>query len=173
MFRDQIHETNILVIDDQQMNLDLVRDLLDVEGFRHVHTTKDPLQLSLLLNQLDIDLVLLDINMPILDGFACLALIKQHFTVDSVPPVIMLTAQNDQDNRVKALRGGASDYVMKPFNRYELLKRIEIQLENWLMKKMLRQQNKMLEKKGLGKNQSFGRCASRNHLSAWAGSRIP
>jgi putative two-component system response regulator len=147
MFRDQIHETNILVIDDQQMNLDLVRDLLDVEGFRHVHTTKDPLQLSLLLNQLDIDLVLLDINMPILDGFACLALIKQHFTVDSVPPVIMLTAQNDQDNRVKALRGGASDYVMKPFNRYELLKRIEIQLENWLMKKMLRQQNKMLEKK--------------------------
>ncbi len=147
MVKGRLHDTNILVVDDQQMNLDLVQDLLQAEGFRHIHTIKDPLQLNLLLNQLEIDLVLLDINMPILDGFASLALIRQYFTADERPPVIMLTAQNDQDNRVKALKSGASDYVMKPFNRYELLKRIEIQLENWLMKKMLRQQNKRLEQK--------------------------
>ncbi|MGC9386321.1 MAG: HD domain-containing phosphohydrolase [Hydrogenovibrio sp.] len=147
MLKNAMQTVHLLVIDDQQMNLDLVCDLLQSEGYRHIHAIKDPLQLNSVLQEWDIDLILLDINMPVLDGFASLALIQQAFAEEATPPVVMLTAQNDQDNRVKALRSGASDYVMKPFNRYELLKRIEIQLENWLMKKALRQQNHALEHK--------------------------
>lgn len=143
----QIYSAHVLVVDDQQVNLDLVMDLLTLEGYQNIELLNDPLQLSAVLESHPIDLILLDINMPILDGFAALAIIKQHYQDQNAPPVVMLTAQNDQENRLRALKNGASDYVMKPFNRHELLKRIEIQLENWQMKMMLKEQNRLLEQK--------------------------
>ncbi|QBZ83951.1 Cyclic di-GMP phosphodiesterase response regulator RpfG [Hydrogenovibrio crunogenus] len=143
----QLYDARVLVLDDQQVNLDLVMDLLTLEGYKNIQLLNDPLQLSAVLASQPIDLILLDINMPILDGFAALAMIKQHYHEQDAPPVVMLTAQNDQENRLRALKNGASDYVMKPFNRHELLKRIEIQLENWQMKMMLKEQNRLLEQK--------------------------
>ncbi|MDG4812593.1 response regulator [Hydrogenovibrio sp. 3SP14C1] len=143
----QLYDARVLVLDDQQVNLDLVMDLLTLEGYENIELLNNPLQLSTVLESQTIDLILLDINMPILDGFAALAMIKQHYQDQDIPPVVMLTAQNDQENRLRALKSGASDYVMKPFNRHELLKRIEIQLQNWQMKMMLKEQNRLLEQK--------------------------
>lgn len=143
----QLKRAKILVVDDQPVNLELIRDLFDSHQYRDVLTCDNPLKVSGILSEQPVDLVLLDINMPVLDGFAVLSLIANQFDSGDKPPVIMLTAQGDQANRNKALQSGANDYVMKPFDQQELLKRVELQLENWFLRKQLQQQNQRLEEK--------------------------
>lgn len=140
-----IKQAHILVVDDQALNLELVRDLFELEGYAHILTCNNPLQVVSTVEQTPVDLILLDINMPILDGFGVLSLLEQHYKARQKPPIIMLTAQNDQDNRNKALQAGANDYVSKPFDRLELLRRVELQLENWFLRKALQAQNETLE----------------------------
>lgn len=140
-----IKQARILVVDDQPVNLELVRDSFEQEGFEHIETCSNPLQVASIVQRQPVDLILLDINMPILDGFGVLSLLSQHYQHLQKPPIIMLTAQNDQQNRNKALQAGANDYVSKPFDRLELLRRVELQLENWFLRKALQEQNVRLE----------------------------
>lgn len=145
---DQMLKTaNILVVDDQEVNLELIRDVFEQEDYQHVETCSNSLEVAGKLTELSPDLILLDINMPILDGFGVLSVIGRHYGQESKPPVIMLTAQNDQQNRNKALNSGANDYVTKPFDQQELLRRVELQLENWFLRKALQQQNEVLDQK--------------------------
>jgi putative two-component system response regulator len=137
----------ILVVDDNQTNIDLIEATLTSVGFSNLTLITKPLILNDLILEQTFDLVLLDINMPLFDGFAVLSLMQQKLTKSQRPPVIMLTALADEASRVKALEAGASDYVTKPFNRIELLKRISIHLENWHFKQALKQENQTLEQK--------------------------
>lgn len=142
-----LRQACILVVDDQAVNLELIKDIFKQYEYPNIITCSNPLNISMLLNENPVDLILLDINMPVLDGFGVLSIIRQHFQESNKPPVIMLTAQNDQKNRNKALDSGANDYVMKPFNQKELLRRVELQLENWFLRKQLQQQNELLDQK--------------------------
>ncbi|MDX1347778.1 MAG: response regulator [Thiomicrorhabdus chilensis] len=142
-----LRQACILVVDDQAVNLELIADFFEEYDYTNTITCSNPLNISMLLNENSVDLILLDINMPVLDGFGVLSIIRQHFQESNKPPVIMLTAQNDQENRNKALDSGANDYVMKPFNQKELLRRVELQLENWFLRKQLQQQNESLDQK--------------------------
>ncbi|MDX1796641.1 MAG: response regulator, partial [Hydrogenovibrio sp.] len=142
-----IEQARILVVDDHQVNLKLVEQTLASGGFEHCLVTQDPLSVEELLHQHSIDLVLLDINMPMLDGFGVLEIIRKFYHSTLQPPVIMVTAQDDADKRIKSLTLGASDYISKPFNREELIKRISVHLENWFMKKQLMAQNQVLDQK--------------------------
>jgi putative two-component system response regulator len=137
----------ILVVDDNQTNIDVIEATLDSADYAQITSVTQPLDLMQLLAEKPFDLVLLDINMPIMDGFAVLSLIEQMLEPAKRPPVIMLTAQADEDSRVKALQGGASDYITKPFNRIELLKRVEIHLQNHHAKRMLTSENHLLEER--------------------------
>lgn len=147
MMSQQLSRAQILVVDDNPVNIKLIEQILASSGYAGCLSTTDPLEVEALLQTHEIDLILLDINMPLLDGFGVLGLIQQAYGAKSAPPVIMVTAQVDVDNRIKALDLGASDYVTKPFNREELLKRIKVHLENWLLKQQLKGHNQELERR--------------------------
>lgn len=139
--------SEILVVDDNQTNVDVIEATLESEGYQTITAVTQPLELVQLFDKKAFDLVLLDVNMPLMDGFAVLAMIEQILEPSQRPPIIMLTAQADENSRIKALEGGASDYITKPFNRIELLKRVSIHLENHHAKKILKQQNDLLDQR--------------------------
>jgi len=140
-------EVKLLLVDDNAYNLEVIQGTLKSEGYSQLTLVDNPLKLSTHLKEVSFDLVLLDINMPIMDGFAVLSLMQHTYSDIERPPVIMLTAQDDDENRIRALNAGASDYITKPFNRKELLKRVGLHLDNWVMKQKLLAENQTLEEK--------------------------
>ncbi|MDH5407631.1 MAG: two-component system response regulator [Gammaproteobacteria bacterium] len=135
----------ILVVDDQPVNVKLLEKVLAAEGYQNVHSTTDSRQAADLYQQHHCDLVLLDLNMPHIDGFGVMEQMKE--ITEDYPPILVLTALKDRDSRVKALEGGARDFVSKPFDRVELLSRIRNMLEVRLLNKAMKNQNIVLEQK--------------------------
>ena len=110
----------VLVVDDDPDIRELVRELLERAGYQ-VSSAADGRDGLRVLYETRPDLVLLDVNMPELDGWATLARIRDLSEV----PVIMLTARTGELEKVRGLKAGADDYVTKPFGRQELLARVE------------------------------------------------
>jgi two-component system, sensor histidine kinase and response regulator len=112
----------ILVVDDHQTNLDIVRSFLQFEGYDVVeaHDGREAIEKA---EAVTPDLVLLDILMPRLDGYETCRILKSRDNTRFVP-VIMLTALQDTEDRVKGLDAGADDFVSKPFQAVELLARV-------------------------------------------------
>jgi PleD family two-component response regulator len=117
----------ILVADDEPHIRRILQFLLEQEGF-HVHLVADGDEAWKAVTSFQPDLVLLDVMMPRMDGFAVLEIIRAGFETSRLP-VIMLTAKGEAEDRVRGLRGGANDYVLKPFNQDELLLRVKNLLE--------------------------------------------
>jgi DNA-binding response OmpR family regulator len=112
---------NILLVEDDKNLAFVVKDnLLDREY--NVHHAADGLQAIELFKEMPIDLVLLDIMLPKMDGFAVAEAIRNQ---DKKTPIIFLTAKDFKDDKIKGFRLGADDYVTKPFVLEELLLRIE------------------------------------------------
>jgi two-component system cell cycle response regulator len=112
----------VLVADDDRLARESVARLLHKHGMVVEFAEDGPRALACV-RDLDIDLVLLDIMMPGIDGFDCCRLIK-GITQDEFLPVILLTAKGDAESRVTGLRIGADDYVAKPFDERELMARV-------------------------------------------------
>jgi Response regulator containing CheY-like receiver, AAA-type ATPase, and DNA-binding domains len=121
-------DARILVVDDIEANVLLLTNLLRQQGFRHVDSTIDAREVAGLHQAKPYDLILLDLQMPHLDGFAVMDQLKPVAGADFLP-VIVVTAFSDQENRLRALRRGARDYVLKPFVADEVLQRIRNYLE--------------------------------------------
>ncbi len=119
---------DILVVDDNPVNVELLMDLLEDEGYSRVEGMSDPLQVEARVNKKRPDLILLDIRMPGISGLELLALLNQRWAQD-VPAVIVLTAQIDEATRHQALQLGAQDFLTKPFNHIEVLQRIHNTLQ--------------------------------------------
>jgi cyclic di-GMP phosphodiesterase len=136
----------VLVVDDQPPNTLLLRKLLEAEGYRQVFTVNDPTEVLALQRQSPFDVILLDIRMPKLDGFGVMRLLQEDAGEDYVP-IIVLTAQTDEETRLRALAEGAKDFVTKPFNRAEVLNRIRNMLEVRLLHRRVREQNELLEQR--------------------------
>ncbi len=109
----------ILVVDDEEKMRRLIRMNLEVEGYRVIEA-KDGLEALEMVREHLPDLVILDVQMPNMDGFETLKMIREVSDV----PVIMLTVRADEDDRVMGLDLGADDYVAKPFSPRELSSRI-------------------------------------------------
>jgi DNA-binding response OmpR family regulator len=110
----------VLVIDDDPVARDLVRAVLEGAG----HAVREAPDGRAGLRELygyRPDLVILDVEMPELDGWGTLERIRELSAV----PVLMLTARDGELERVRGLRGGADDYVVKPFGRMELAARVQ------------------------------------------------
>ena len=109
----------ILIVEDDPNISELVQMYLEKEGY-HTKIAADGGQGVALFRQVRPDLVLLDIMLPVMDGWSVLRTIRQ----DSQTPVIMLTAKGETEDKVTGLEGGADDYIVKPFEMKEVLARI-------------------------------------------------
>ncbi len=130
----EILRSRILVVDDQAAHVHLLERLLDDTGYTNVSSTLDPRQVGALHREHRYDLILLDLQMPGLDGFG----VMEELKVDaghSCLPVIVLTAQ--PAHKLRALQAGARDFINKPFETVEVKVRIHHMLEvRWLHKKL-------------------------------------
>ena len=113
----------LLVVDDEADIRELVRELLERAGHEVVEAAEGAEALRVFYAERP-DLVMLDVSMPVLDGWQTLERIRELSEV----PVVMLTARDSELDKVRGLRAGADDYVTKPFGRQELLARVEAQL---------------------------------------------
>ncbi len=134
----------ILAVDDEPTNLKLLDKLLTSQGYRHLVLVQDPRQVCQRYIEMRPDLILLDINMPHLDGFQVMAQLKA-LNDPLLPPIVILTAQHSHDNLLKALASGARDFVGKPFDRTELLMRVRNMLDAQMAHRMVHDQKAVLE----------------------------
>jgi len=137
---------SILLVDDEPANVKLLERTLRAFGYQALLSTTDPRTVLDLYQQHGADLIILDLNMPHLDGFEVM---RQLHALggDRLPPILILTAQHDQEHRVRALKGGAHDYVTKPFAVDELLARVRNLLQVQLYQKSIRGRNQWLEER--------------------------
>lgn len=119
-------ETNILVVDDEQAIADLVEVYLTNEGFT-VHKFYNGEDAMRSLESEPIDLAILDVMLPDIDGFALCRKIREKHNF----PVIMLTAKDEEVDKITGLTLGADDYVTKPFQPLELVARVKAQLRRF------------------------------------------
>ncbi len=117
----------ILAVDDNPTNIKVIGSILRDAGYRIGFAMNGREALEVLMENPDYDLVLMDINMPEIDGFEALELMQQCEQCRQIP-VIMLTAFNNVENVVKGFDLGAVDYITKPFHSKELLSRVNTQL---------------------------------------------
>jgi DNA-binding response OmpR family regulator len=130
-------QSRLLIIDDQAANLRLLEDLLAREGFTHVVSTTDPQQALDLHSAFDPDLVLLDLMMPQLDGYAVLEQLEKRRSVNDYCPVLVLTADATTEAKRRALSLGAKDFLTKPFDAIEAMLRVWNLLETrWLYQRL-------------------------------------
>ena len=119
-------ETRILVVDDEQEIADLLELYLISDGYRVVKSS-DVLEGLAIMEREKIDLVLLDIMMPKMDGLEMCRRIREKHNV----PIIMVSAKTQELDKIVGLTTGADDYVTKPFNPLELMARVKSQLRRY------------------------------------------
>jgi PAS domain S-box-containing protein len=137
-----IHRARILIVDDQEANVSLLEALLAEVGYTQVSSTMRPQEVGALHRRNGYDLILLDLQMPGMDGFEVLAGLKANLT-DGYLPVLVITAQ--PGHKLRALLAGARDFVSKPFDLVELKTRIRNMLEVRLLYRQLESFNTLLE----------------------------
>jgi PAS domain S-box-containing protein len=137
-----ILSASILIVDDQEPNVSLLEQLLSETGYTCVTSTMNPQQVCALHRKNCYDLILLDLQMPGMDGFQVMEGLKTN-DADGYLPVIVLTAQ--PGHKLRALQVGAKDFISKPFDLVEVKTRIHNMLEVRLLYKKLESYNKMLE----------------------------
>jgi two-component system, sensor histidine kinase and response regulator len=136
--------TTILVVDDEPGNRFLLRTCLEGNGRTVVEAASGEQALTAI-DRLDIDLVLLDVMMPGLDGFETARLIKERAT-ETFLPVVLVTALTDRDSRVRGLQMGADEFLTKPIDEHELATRVRNLLSLRRKERTLRERNhQMLE----------------------------
>ena len=134
---------SILIVDDQDANVRLLSRLLADAGYRRVTSTRDPTQVWALHRQSGFDLILLDLQMPGMDGFSVMEGLKTNAR-ESYLPVIVLTAQ--PGHKLRALQAGAKDFISKPFDLVEVRTRIHNMLEVRLLYRRLEAYSEELER---------------------------
>ena len=132
----------ILIVDDQESNVSLLEQMLGDAGYTNVASTMKPQEVCALHRNNRYDLILLDLQMPGMDGFQVIEALKTN-DADGYLPVVVITAQ--PGHKLRALRAGARDFVSKPFDLVEVKTRIRNTLEVRLLYRELEVCNKLLE----------------------------
>jgi len=137
-----ILNAGILIVDDQESNVQLLDEMLREVGYLRITTTTDPYAVAALHRAHHFDLILLDLQMPGMDGFEVMEGLKET-EADGYVPILVITAQ--PGHKLRALASGAKDFVSKPFDLVEVKTRIHNMLEVRLLYKKLENYNKVLE----------------------------
>ena len=143
---DDMLNASILIVDDQAANVQLLEHMLREAGYRCITSTMDPHAVCALHRDNRYDLILLDLQMPGMDGFQVMEGLKEIET-DGYLPVLVITAQ--PGHKLRALTAGAKDFISKPFDLMEAKTRIYNMLEVRLLYKQLEQYSRALESMAL------------------------
>ena len=129
MINSDLKNARILLVDDQQVNIDILRDFLELQGYAKLESTTDPRTVARLAIDFDPDIILLDLQMPYLSGFDIMEQMKTIVTASIYLPILVLTADVTLETKRKALQSGASDFLSKPFDLIELRARVNTHLQ--------------------------------------------
>jgi len=143
---DDMLNAHILIVDDQEANVQLLEHMLRDVGYRCIASTMDPHAVCALHRDNRYDLILLDLQMPGMDGFQVMDGLKEIET-DGYVPILVITAQ--PGHKLRALASGAKDFVAKPFDLIEVKTRIHNMLEVRLLYRQLEQYSRALESQAL------------------------
>ncbi len=144
MLQDLIFKAKILIIDDQRLHIGLLEDILRKSGYQNIQSITNPQDAIELYKDYQPDLILLDLEMPKIDGFTIMAQLKE-LTGEERLPLLALSPSRSQE--LKALESGATDFLTKPYEGIEVLVRIHNIIETRLLNNAVRNQNKILEEK--------------------------
>ncbi len=136
----------ILIIDDNAASVDLLEKTITSSGYTSILSITDPREAEGIYRAYLPDLVLLDINMPYLNGYQVMEKFKE-IEKNSYIPVLVMTAQHDEETRLSTLAAGAQDFLTKPFNKVETLTRIKNMLRIRLLHNQVSFNNQILEQK--------------------------
>lgn len=117
-------QPRIMIVDDEPSNIKVLTRILNLNGYENIKPVEDSLQVLDEFKRWQPDIILLDLMMPCFNGLDVLEQINQ-FKNSQYLPVIMITADESMENRIRALEMGANDYISKPFNAQELVARIQ------------------------------------------------
>jgi len=140
-----VSRARILVVDDEETNLRLLRRILEKEGCSEVRTISEGSNVPALVDEFEPDLVLLDLHMPPPDGYAILRELKSRMAAPGGVAVLILTGDGTREAKRNALTLGARDFLEKPFDAAEALLRIKNILETRFLHLELARQNALLE----------------------------
>ncbi len=143
MTANQAPKGNIILVDDQPANLKLLDDMLRRQGYHVRSFPRGRLALAAAM-QNPPDLILLDINMPEMDGYEVCAHLKADAGLKQIP-VVFLSALNETDDKVKAFQSGGVDYITKPFQFDEVRARVDTHCRLHRLQRALRLDNDRLE----------------------------
>jgi adenylate cyclase len=136
-------QAKILVVDDTPANVELLTRMLAGAGYKAVTSTLDPRTVRALHEEHRYDLIVLDLQMPGMDGFEVMAALSEIET-EGYLPVLVITAQ--PDHKLRALQAGAKDFITKPFEIAEVIMRVQNMLEVRLLHLEVRRKNDQLRK---------------------------
>lgn len=142
MIASAILNAKILIVDDQEANVALLEQLLNETGYSCVSSTRNPEDVCELHRKNNYDLIILDLQMPGMDGFEVLEGLQEDNPQGYIP-VIVITAQ--PGHKLRALKAGAKDFISKPFELVEVKTRIRNMLEVRMLYKQLQNHNQVLE----------------------------
>jgi putative two-component system response regulator len=139
-------DSRILIVDDEPGNVQLLQRILVREGYRRVTGLSNPREAMAVIDEDRLDVVLLDLHMPVVDGYQILESIMTSLDPGRrTLPVIVLTADATPEARRRALTSGAADFITKPFDVVEVALRIRNTLERHQLHSEVRRQNELLE----------------------------
>jgi two-component system sensor histidine kinase/response regulator len=135
-------DQKILLVDDAPENIDILAEALS--GYKRMIATSGEKALKIALGENKPDLILLDIEMPGMDGYEVCKLLKKEQSTKHIP-IIFLTGKTAKEDIIKGFQLGANDYVKKPFDNEELIARVKTHLELKLSREKLESVNQLLE----------------------------
>lgn len=138
--------SSILIVDDTVPNVFLLEQLLKISGYTNIVKLTDSRDVLKTYLEIKPDLLLLDLKMPHFDGFEILEQLNA-IREDDYLSVIVITAQSDKENRLKALELGAKDFIGKPFDHSEVVMRVNNLLEIRMLHNTIRKSNRLLEER--------------------------
>jgi signal transduction histidine kinase len=137
-------KSKILIVDDEPGNVLLLEQMMIQEGYSNIHSTTDSTQSLNLFAEIQPDIILLDLNMPKMDGFEVMDQLNE-VDPQSLVPILVLTALRDEETKLRALRSGAKDFLSKPFDLTEASLRIKNLLEMRMLHQRVQMHNQILE----------------------------
>ena len=141
---DDVQNARILIVDDKEANVELLEGMLTSEGYSSILGITDSRETTSMYEAYRPDLILLDLNMPYLDGFQVMEQLNEIEKGDYAP-VLIMTAQHDEETRIRALNSGAKDFLSKPFHMIETMTRIRNMIEIRLMHNQSKNQATILD----------------------------